>query len=41
MFELLDMTVRAKKCDAMEGLVKEVQALLKNYQKELSFVMRD
>src|SRR6476469_3287930 len=26
-FELLDLTPRAKKCDAMDGLVKEAQAL--------------
>jgi ferritin-like metal-binding protein YciE len=29
-FELLDMTPRAKKCDAMEGLVKEAQAVIED-----------
>lgn len=27
-FEMLDMTARAKKCDAMEGLVTEAQSLI-------------
>ena len=27
-FELLDMTARAKKCEAMEGLVKEAQGIM-------------
>lgn len=29
-FELLDMTARAKKCDAMEGLVKEAQSVVED-----------
>jgi ferritin-like metal-binding protein YciE len=29
-FELLDMTPRAKKCEAMEGLVKEAQAVIED-----------
>ncbi|RYY20422.1 MAG: DUF892 family protein, partial [Chitinophagaceae bacterium] len=27
-FELLEQTARAKKCEAMEGLVKEAQGLM-------------
>ncbi len=29
-FEMLDMTPRAKKCDAMEGLVKEAQGVIED-----------
>lgn len=29
-FEMLDLTPRAKKCDAMEGLVKEAQAVIED-----------
>jgi ferritin-like metal-binding protein YciE len=29
-FELLDMTPRAKKCEAMEGLVKEAQGVIED-----------
>lgn len=29
-FQLLDMTPRAKKCDAMEGLVKEAQGIIED-----------
>jgi len=32
-FELLDTPARAKKCDAMEGLVKEAQSLLEELPK--------
>jgi ferritin-like metal-binding protein YciE len=32
-FELLEMTPRAKKCDAMEGLVKEAQNLMQELPK--------
>lgn len=32
-FELLDMAPRAKKCDAMEGLVKEAQSLIEELPK--------
>ena len=32
-FELLDMPARAKKCDAMEGLVKEAQSLMEELPK--------
>src|SRR6476661_1071741 len=32
-FELLDMTARAKKCEAMDGLVKEAQALIEELPK--------
>jgi ferritin-like metal-binding protein YciE len=32
-FELLEMTPRAKKCDAMEGLVKEAQSLMQELPK--------
>jgi ferritin-like metal-binding protein YciE len=32
-FELLDMTARAKKCEAMEGLVKEAQNVMEELPK--------
>lgn len=32
-FELLDMTARAKKCEAMEGLVKEAQGVIEDTDK--------
>lgn len=32
-FELLDMTARAKKCEAMEGLVKEAQEIMEELPK--------
>ena len=32
-FEMLDMTARAKKCEAMEGLVKEAQAVIEDTDK--------
>jgi len=32
-FELLDMTPRAKKCEAMEGLVKEAQNIMEELPK--------
>jgi ferritin-like metal-binding protein YciE len=32
-FELLDMTARAKKCEAMEGLVKEAQNVIEELPK--------
>jgi len=32
-FELLEMTARAKKCEAMEGLVKEAQSLIEELPK--------
>jgi ferritin-like metal-binding protein YciE len=32
-FELLDMPARAKKCEAMEGLVKEAQAVIEEQPK--------
>ncbi|HUQ67024.1 MAG TPA: ferritin-like domain-containing protein [Flavitalea sp.] len=32
-FELLDMTPRAKKCEAMDGLVKEAQAIIEELPK--------
>ena len=32
-FELLDVTPRAKKCDAMEGLVKEAQSIIEELPK--------
>ncbi|MDQ6608457.1 MAG: ferritin-like domain-containing protein [Bacteroidota bacterium] len=32
-FEMLDMPARAKKCDAMEGLVKEAQSLMEDLPK--------
>lgn len=32
-FELLEMTPRAKKCDAMEGLVKEAQSIMEELPK--------
>lgn len=32
-FELLDMTPRAKKCEAMEGLVKEAQSVIEDLPK--------
>lgn len=35
-FEMLDMTARAKKCEAMEGLVKEAQNLMEELPKGTS-----
>jgi ferritin-like metal-binding protein YciE len=32
-FEMLDMTPRAKKCEAMEGLVKEAQGIIEDLPK--------
>src|SRR5690242_5930898 len=32
-FELLDMTARAKKCEAMDGLVKEAQNIIEEMPK--------
>jgi ferritin-like metal-binding protein YciE len=32
-FEILEMTARAKKCDAMEGLVKEAQSIIEDLPK--------
>jgi ferritin-like metal-binding protein YciE len=32
-FEMLDMAARAKKCDAMEGLVKEAQSIIEDTPK--------
>lgn len=32
-FEMLDMTPRAKKCEAMEGLVKEAQNVIEEFPK--------
>jgi ferritin-like metal-binding protein YciE len=32
-FEMLDMAARAKKCDAMEGLVKEAEAIIEELPK--------
>src|SRR5215216_3607636 len=32
-FEMLDMTARAKKCEAMEGLVKEAQNVIEDLPK--------
>lgn len=32
-FEMLDMTPRAKKCEAMEGLVKEAQNIMEEFPK--------
>lgn len=32
-FELMDMTPRAKKCEAMEGLVKEAEAVIEDTDK--------
>jgi ferritin-like metal-binding protein YciE len=32
-FEMLEMTARAKKCEAMEGLVKEAQSVIEEFPK--------
>jgi len=32
-FEILDMAARAKKCDAMDGLVKEAESLIEELPK--------
>jgi len=37
-FELLDMTARAKKCEAMEGLVKEAQEIIEELPKGSSVI---
>jgi len=37
-FELLDMTPRAKKCEAMEGLVKEAQNIMEELPKGSSVI---
>ena len=37
-FELLDMTPRAKKCEAMEGLVKEAQNVIEELPKGSSVI---
>lgn len=37
-FDMLDMTPRAKKCEAMEGLVKEAQSLIEELPKGSSVI---
>lgn len=37
-FELLDMTPRAKKCEAMDGLVKEAQSVIEELPKGSSVI---
>jgi ferritin-like metal-binding protein YciE len=37
-FEILDMTPRAKKCEAMEGLVKEAQSIMEELPKGSSVI---
>jgi ferritin-like metal-binding protein YciE len=37
-FELLDLTARAKKCEAMEGLVKEAQQVIEELPKGSSVI---